>query len=207
MSKPVILIGNGGHAAVLTEILLQHKRTIIGFTAPENQENRYGIPYLGPDYVIDSYNPIDIDLVLCIGSINVSPIRQLIFNNYKEKEYTFTSVIHQSAVISTYASLGEGVQIMAGSVIEAFASIADNTIVNTSSSINHDCRIGKHCHISPGTTLSGNVTIGDLTHIGTGATVIQNVQIGSQVLIGAGSLVLRSIKDKSKAFGVPAKEV
>ena len=206
-NKPVILIGNGGHAAVLTTILLQQKRPIIGFTAPEYQENRFDVPYIGTDEVIESYNCADIELVLCLGSVNISTIREKIFNQFKEKGYMFASVIHQSAVISEYITLGEGVQIMAGSVIEAFAKIADNTIINTSASINHDCQIGMHCHIAPGTTLSGNVTVGDLTHIGTGSTVIQNVQIGSQVLIGAGSLVLRPIKDKCKAFGVPAKEV
>jgi len=206
-NKPVILIGNGGHATVLAEVLLQQNRSIIGFTAPEKQENRFGIHYLGTDDAIDKYNHKDIELVLGIGSVNVSTIREKIFNQYKEKGYTFASVIHQSAIISTYSKLEEGIQIMAGAVIEAFAEIADNTIVNTSSSINHNCRIGKHCHISPGATLSGNVTIGDLSHIGAGSTVIQNVQIGSHVLIGAGSLVLHHIEDNSKAFGVPAKEV
>ncbi|MBP2241991.1 UDP-perosamine 4-acetyltransferase [Cytobacillus eiseniae] len=206
-NKPVILIGNGGHASVLTEILLQQNCPIIGFTAPENQENRFKIPYIGTDDVIDFYNQKDINLVLGLGSITVSTVRAKMFQLFKEKGYTFSSVIHQSAVISQYCMLGEGVQVMAGTVIEAFVEIADNTIINTSSSINHDCRIGKHCHIAPSTTLSGNVTVGDLTHIGTGSTVIQNVQIGSQVLIGAGSLVLRTIGDNSKAFGVPAKEV
>lgn len=207
MNKPLILIGSGGHAAVLMDILLQQHRSIIGFTAPENQENRLGIPYLGTDEVIDSYNQLDVELVLCLGSTNIPYVRAQMFNQFKEKGYKFASVIHESAVISPYTILGEGVQIMAGTVTEAFAEIADNTIVNTSSSINHDCRVGKHCHIAPGTTLSGNVIVGDLTHIGTGSTVIQNVQIGSRVLIGAGSLVLRTIKDNRKAFGVPAKEV
>lgn len=206
-NKPIILIGNGGHAAVLVDILLQQKRTIIGFTAPEKQENRFGIPYLGQDEVIDSYNEVEIELVLGLGSINIPYVRARIFNQFKEKGYKFANVLHPSSIISPYTILGEGIQLMAGTVTEAFVEIADNTIINTSSSINHDCRIGKHCHIAPGSTLSGNVTVGDFTHIGAGSTVIQNVRIGTQVLIGAGSLVLKPIQDNSKAFGVPAKEV
>nr|WP_289140213.1 acetyltransferase [uncultured Brevibacillus sp.] len=206
-NKPVILIGNGGHASVLTDILLQQNRPIIGFTAPEYQTNFFDLPYLGTDEAIASFHHADVELVLGIGSVNVSSVRSNIFCHFKEKGYTFSSVIHKSAIISPYSILGEGVQIMAGTVTEAFAEIADNTIINTSSSINHDCRIGKHCHIAPGTTLSGNVTVGDFTHIGAGATVIQNVQIGRNVLIGAGSLVLHTIGDGRKAIGVPAKEV
>lgn len=207
MNKPVILIGNGGHASVLTDILLQENRSIIGFTAPEKQKNRFGFPYLGDDQIIDSYNSDDIELVLGLGSINVTHVRADIFNEFKQKGYRFASIIHRSAVVSPFSILGEGVQLLGGTVTEAFSEIADNTIVNTSTSINHDCRIGKHCHISPGSTLSGGVIVGEKTHIGTGATVIQYVEIGSQVLIGAGSLILHSIKDNSKAFGVPAKEV
>ncbi|MEZ2718668.1 acetyltransferase [Niallia circulans] len=207
MSKPVILIGNGGHAGVLTDILLQQHRPIIGFTSPKKQKNSFGIDYLGTDEIVDSYNRLDIELVLCIGSINIPYIRAKMFNQFKAKGYTFASVIDQSAIISPYTKLGEGIQIMKGAVTEPFVEIADNTIINTLSSINHDCKIGKHCHLSPGTTVSGNVKIGDLTHIGTGSTIIQNVQIGSEVLIGAGSVVLRSLRDKSKVFGVPAKEV
>nr|WP_205516929.1 acetyltransferase [Paenibacillus sp. SYP-B3998] len=203
-NKPVILIGNGGHAAVLTDILLQQHRSIIGFTAPEDQENRFGLPYLGNDDAINSFNNAHIELVLCLGTIGA---RAKIFQQFKEKDYTFSSVIHQSSVTSPYSTLGEGIQVMANTVIETFVIVADNTIINTSASINHDCRIGRHCHIAPGATLSGNVTVGDFTHIGAGSTVIQNVQIGSQVLIGAGSLVLKTLKDGSKAFGVPAKEV
>lgn len=203
-NKPVILIGNGGHAAVLTDILLQQNRSIIGFTAPESEPNRFGIQYIGMDDVIYSYNIADIELVLCLGSISS---RAAIYKQFKDKGYTFSSVIHQSSIISPNSILGEGVQIMANTVIETFVVVADNTIINTSVSINHDCRIGGHCHISPGATLSGNVTVGDFTHIGAGTVVIQNVQIGRQVLIGAGSLVLRTVKDGSKAFGVPAKEV
>jgi sugar O-acyltransferase (sialic acid O-acetyltransferase NeuD family) len=207
MNKPIILIGNGGHSAVLTEILLQQNRTIIGFTATELQENRLGLSYLGTDDIISTFHTTDIELVLGIGSVNVSSLRATIFNHFKQKGYTYASVIHEKAIVSPYAHLGEGVQLMAGSIIQSFTTIADNTIVNTSSSVDHDCYIGSHCHIAPGSTLSGSITVGSGTHIGAGVVIIQNVTIGSQVLIGAGSLVLKSVNDYGKVYGVPAKEV
>jgi sugar O-acyltransferase (sialic acid O-acetyltransferase NeuD family) len=207
MNKSIIIIGNGGHAAVLTEILLQQNRSILGFTALNEQKNRFGLTYLGPDDVIHNFRPTDVELVLGIGTITISDKRKEIFQSFKQFGYTFSSVIHNSAVTSPYSKLGEGLQIMANVVIQPFAEIADNTIINTSTTIDHDCRIGKHCHIAPGTTLSGNVIVGESTHVGTGTTIIQGVEIGSYVLIGAGALVLKSLKDNCKAFGVPAKEV
>lgn len=207
MNKSIIIIGNGGHAAVLTEVLLEQNRPILGFTAPQEQENRFGLTYLGLDEVIHNFRPTDVELVLGLGTIDISIRRMEIYRSFKQLGYSFASVIHKSVVISPFSKLGEGLQIMANVVIQPFVEIADNTIINSSATIDHDCRIGKHCHIAPGTTLSGNVIIGESTHVGTGSTIIQNVEIGNNVLIGAGSLVLKSIKDNCKAYGIPAKEV
>ena len=206
-NKPIIMIGNGGHASVLTEILLQQKRNFKGFTAPQDQKNRFNLPYLGEDKAIYKYHPDEIELVLGIGSINVSRKREEIFEQYKQHGFFFASVIHNSAIISPTVKIGEGLQIMANVVIQPFVEIDDNTIINTSTSIDHDCRIGKHCHLAPGSILSGNVSIGNSTHVGTGSNFIQNIKIGNYVLIGAGSLVITSINDNCKAYGVPAKEV
>nr|WP_144921576.1 acetyltransferase [Paenibacillus bovis] len=198
MNKPVIIIGNGGHAGVLTEILLQQKRTIIGFTAPEKQENQFGIKYLGSDEVINTFNNQKIELVLGIGAVDVSETRSIKFKEFKEKRFDFATVIHKSSIISPSAILGEGVHVMAGSVIQSFVNITDNTIINTSSSIDHDSYIGKHSHVAPGATISGGVKVGQLTHIGAGAIIIQNIQIGSHVMIRAGSLVKQHVADYSK---------
>lgn len=205
--KPVIIIGNGGHARVLVDILLLQKREIIGYTAPNEENNPYSITYLGGDEEILKYDPQEIELVNALGSISDTKPRANIFNFFKLKGYRFSTTIHPSAVISETATLGEGVQIMAGVVIQPFVNIDDNTIVNTSTCIDHDCFIDKHCHIAPGCVLSGGIKIGESTHIGTGAKIIQNISIGKNVLVGAGSLVLRDIGDNKKVYGSPAKEV
>lgn len=204
---PVIIIGNGGHAKVLVDILLSQKRHIIGFTTPSKEDNPYDIPYIGNDEAIISYSPEEVELVNALGSTRNMTARKRVYNFFRLEGYTFTRVISPNSIISKHVDLGEGVQIMAGAVVQPFVNIADNTIINTAVSIDHDCIVGQHCHIAPGTTMSGAVTVGDSTHIGTGTTIIQNVDIGSNVLVGAGSVVLNDIKNGRKAYGVPAKEV
>lgn len=207
MNKPIIIIGNGGHASVLTEILLVQKQTIIGFTAPTIEENAFQLAYLGTDEVIENYKPSDIELVLGIGTIQPSPLREKIFNTYTIKNYDFKSVIHPSAIVAPSVKLGQGVQIMAGAIIQTNTKIADNSIINTGALIDHDCHISAHIHIAPGTKISGGVSIQQGTHIGTGATIIQGIHIGSNCLIGAGAVVVNHIKEGIKAVGIPAKEV
>ena len=207
MNKPIIIIGNGGHASVLTEILLHQQRDILGYTAPSEETNSYGVKYLGTDKIIGDYFPGEVELVLGLGTVNVSTIRYSIFENMKMQGYTFSNCIHPKAIISITAILAEGIQVMAGAIIQPHAKIGENTIINTGAIIEHDCLIGAHVHIAPGTTLSGEVIIGNESHIGTGSSIIQGVEIGKNTLIGAGSVVITNIGTNKKAFGVPAKEV
>ncbi|WP_107942127.1 acetyltransferase [Metasolibacillus fluoroglycofenilyticus] len=207
MNKPLIVIGNGGHAAVLTEILIAQGQDIIGFTAPQEEYNRFGLNYLGTDQIIAQYATEKVELVLGIGMLKPSSLREKVFKVLKEKGYRFKSVIHPSTIIAPSAILGEGVQLMAGVIIQTATVIADNTIINTSAMIDHDGMIGAHVHIAPGTKISGAVRIGNSTHIGTGTIIIQGIRIGENCLIGAGSVVVKNMNSNIKAYGVPAKEV
>ncbi|MDZ5471965.1 acetyltransferase [Bacillus sp. 31A1R] len=206
-NKPVIIIGNGGHARVLNEILFTKDIKVLGYTAPEEGINYYNLPYLGDDSTICTYSQDSVLLVNGIGSVSDTSLRAKLFNEFKSQGYFFLSLIHSSAIISSLAELGEGVQILAGVVIQPFAKIDDNTIINTSSVIEHDCTVGKHCHIAPGSVLSGNAYIAQGSHIGTGSIIIQNIKIGNNSLVGAGSLVIKDVLDNKVVYGIPAKEV
>ncbi|MFJ8064181.1 acetyltransferase [Psychrobacillus sp. NPDC096426] len=207
MNKPIIIIGNGGHASVLTEILLLQHRDILGFTALKEEINSYGLKYLGPDDIVGKYSPEEVELVLGLGTVRISNVRHNIFEEMKSQGYTFSTCIHPKSIISLTAILAEGTQIMAGAIIQPHAQIGENTIINTGVIIEHDCLIGAHVHIAPGTTLSGGVIIGSDSHVGTGSSIIQGIEIGKNTLIGAGSVVVSNIGTSKKAFGVPAKEV
>lgn len=207
MSKLLIIIGNGGHASVLTETLLAQGEKIIGFTAPNEEVNAFQLCYLGKDDAVLQYDPHEIELVLGIGMVGPNSLRAKIYEYFAQLGYQFKSIIHPTAIIAPTVILGKGVQMMAGTIAQTNVKIADNTIINTGAQLDHDCLIGQHVHIAPGTVLSGAVTIGEGTHIGTSATIIQNVTIGQHCLIGAGAVVIRDIADNKVAYGVPAKEV
>lgn len=209
MNKPIIIIGAGGHAKSIIDILQLCNKKIIGITilGEELDKEFKGIPILGNDDQIDKFSPTDVYLVNAIGSTGSLELRKNIYQFFKRKGYSFMQVIHPSAVISSEASLSEGVQIMAGAIVSSDCTIGENTIINTRSSIDHDCVIGAHVHIAPGATLSGNVFVKDNVHIGTGAVVIQNICVDSCSIIGAGAVVIRNVSSNKKVVGVPAKEI
>lgn len=206
-NKPIIIIGNGGHASVLTEILQMQCREIIGFTAPSKQRNILGLTYLGDDEIILNFDKNEINLVLGLGSIHISQIRNECYSHFKRLGYNFDSIIHPNTIISPTVKLSEGVQVMAGAIIQTHTTVADNTIINTGTKVDHDCIIGAHVHLAPGVTISGNVKVGDNCHIGVASTIIQGISIGEKCLIGAGAVVVSNIANEKKVIGVPAKEV
>ena len=208
--KPVILLGAGGHAKVLLDILLDRNAEIIGIAEKDGavrSPDLYGIPVIGSDSDIAGYSPDEIELVNGIGSIAFTALRQRIFENFKRQGYRFRQVIHPSAVVSRRAELGEGVQVMAGAVVNIGTCVGENSIINTRASADHDCLIGAHVHIAPGVTLSGGVKVGDGSHIGIGAAVVQGVEIGANAIVGAGAAVLNNVHGSRMVCGVPAKEI
>ena len=204
------MLGAGGHAKVLLEILLINGEKISGITCPELDKKGTLIletPVIGGDEEIFTHPPHSIRLVNGVGSVKSTGLRHEIFNRFKGLGYTFANVTHSAAVVSHYSEVGEGAQIMAGAIIQTGCVIGDNSIINTRASVDHDCRIGAHVHVAPGVTICGGVRVEDGAHIGTGATVIQGVRIGKNSVVGAGALVLRDVPEAVTVIGVPAKVV
>ncbi|NOX49781.1 MAG: acetyltransferase [Gammaproteobacteria bacterium] len=193
--RPVIILGAGGHAKVVAEALLQAGVNIVGYVDPgmPSGSECFGIRVLGDDSVLSSFAADDIVLVNGIGSMPGEQSRFEVASRMREKGFSFSKVIHPSAVIGGDVVLEEGVQVMAGVVIQPGTHVGQDTIINTGALIDHDCRIGSNCHIAPGVTLSGGVLVDVGAHLGTGATVIQNISIGKNSLVAAGSVVYKDL--------------
>lgn len=210
MTRPIIVVGAGGHAKVVIDTLLASSAEIIGATDsnPEKIDTRIlGVPVIGTDEVILQYKPEQIYLANGIGSVGLPTIRTGIFNYFKNLGYSFISSIHPSAVVASDVMVVEGAQIMAGAIIQPGCHIGSNSIINTGTSVDHDCFIGSHVHLAPRATLSGSVQIGDGVHIGTAAVLIQGVEIGKNSVVGAGAVVVKNVPQNTKVIGVPAREV
>jgi len=200
MAKPLVLLGAGGHAAVLAEILLEQKQPLIAVVAPDPipaNSPLIGLMRIASDeQLLSTYSPEEVELVNGLGSIPGNNLRWKLFDFFSEKGYRFASVISPKANLSNYLDLGEGVQIMMGAQIQTNASIGKNTIINTGAIVEHNCKIGAHNHIAPGVTLSGGVITANKVHLGTGASVIQDVHIGEQAVIGAGTTLIKKVQPK-----------
>lgn len=210
MTRPVIILGAGGHAKVLISALRLQSVPMLGATDADGGKRGQlllDVPVLGDDEEIMKHGAETIFLVNGVGAVRVDPLRSLLFERFSGRGYKFVNVIHPSAVVCADATIAEGAQVMAGVVIQPGCNIGKNAVINTGATVDHDCYIGDHVHIAPGVTLSGGVRVGEGSHVGVGATVIQGVTIGRTCTVAAGAVVVRNVPDGATVAGVPAKEI
>lgn len=202
----LILLGAGGHATVLAEILQQSGKTLLGLAGPEAATSGLlaALPYLGDDAAM-TQPPASVRLVNGLGSTNNTAARARLFQHFRAAGYRFADVRHPTAIISPSAQTGEGLQALAGCVINSEARLGDNVLVNSRAVVEHHCHIGDHSHIASGAILCGDCRLQAGVHVGAGATVKQGIQIGANAVIAAGAVVVRDVPANSLAMGVPAE--
>lgn len=209
---PVIVIGAGGHAAVVADALLAGGATVLGFTdANPERLGRVicGLPVLGDDRVLAEYGRDAITLANGLGGLGDErvPARQRLQQSLENRGWRFCSVVHPSAIVSRFAQLGPAVQIMAGCVVQAGAIVGSGTIVNTAAVVEHDVTIGDWSHIAPGAVVCGHTQVGVASHVGAGATIRQGLLIGAHTLVGAGAVVVKNFPGAGVLVGLPARLV
>ncbi len=203
MNKPIVLIGSGGHASVLLDILKGQGQNIRYIVSPNVDCKRRvfeGIDVFNNDDDVFKLNKNEVILINGIGSMPGNTLREMIYHKFTNMGYQFGRVISDQALISTYATLSDDTQVIGSSIIHSGTAIGKNTIINTSSVIDHDCSIGDHNHIAPSATLSGGVKTRSNVHVGTGANIIQNISIGMDVVIGAGVTITNNIDNGSVVY-------
>lgn len=206
-ARPLVLLGAGGHARVLAALARSAGHPVLGVCDPilaANAVSRWeDLDVLGGDRALDQLPPERVVLVLGIGQLATSTMRERLYAEWRARGYDFPVLIHPTAWIAPGVVLRDGVQVMAGAVIQPGCDIGANSIVNTRACVDHDCRIGRDVHIAPGATLCGTVTVEDGAFVGAGATVIQGLRIGARAVVGAGVTLVRDLAPTTTVIGAP----
>jgi len=200
MQADVIILGAGGHAKVIADIILKAGDHLVGFLDDFKTGEILGLPILGKFNDILKFSN-NYSFIIGIGS---NQIRKQLAEKYYVSWYT---AIHPSAIIANDVIIGVGTTIMAGAIINPSTVIGNHCIINTGAVVEHDNIIANYVHISPNATLCGTVSIGEKAHIGAGATIKNNTSICNDCIIGAGAVVLQNIVKTGVYAGVPAKEL
>lgn len=202
--KNVIVIGAGGHAKVIADIILKSGDNLVGFLDDFKEKDTVILEnYKVLDKAENALNYNDENTYFIIG-IGDNQIRKNFTEKFNLKYYT---AIHPTAVIGSDIKIGEGSCVMPNACINPGTVIGRGCIINSAALIEHDNVLGDFVHISPSATTCGDVKIGDLTHIAARATIRNRVTITSEVIIGMGATVVSDILEKGTYIGTPAKKM
>lgn len=204
MSKPLLVLGSGGHGRVVADAARAAGYGRIAFLDDKAPPGPGPFPVLGP---LSALADLKAEWKSAIVAIGDNRTRLQIFHRLLEIGFEAPSILHPSAVISPNASIKRGVFAAAGAVVNIGARLEDAVIINTGATVDHDCVIGAGAHVSPGANLGGDVRVDECGWVGIGAAVKNGVRIGRDAIVGAGSAVVNDIAENAVVAGTPARAI
>jgi UDP-perosamine 4-acetyltransferase len=201
--KKVVIVGAGGHAKVIIDILrASDSFELVGCTDIQVDKEVNGLQVIGDDTILpELFHQGVRHAFIAVGD---NRLRHRLFYKLLSIGFDFVNAISPHAVIAQSVNMGKGVAVMPGVCINAEAEIGNNVIINTGTTVDHESSIGESSHLAPGCNIAGNAVIGQGVFVGLGAKVIDKMHIGDWSVIGAGAAVIKSIPSHSLAVGVPA---
>lgn len=204
--EPTIVLGAGGHAKVIIEVLRESGayRPIgcLGHV-PESCHDLLGVPVLGDDEQLDAIRARGVQYAFV--AIGDNRVRHLLIERVRRAGFRLAQAISPRATVSPSAQLSDGVAVMPGAHVGTETRLGEGVIVNTRAVVDHDGCLEACVHIGPAAALAGNVHVGEQAFVATGSSVIPHMRIGARTIVGAGSVVVRDLPSDVVAYGSPAR--
>jgi sugar O-acyltransferase (sialic acid O-acetyltransferase NeuD family) len=191
--KPLLLIGCGGHARSLIDLIESigqwHIHGLVGLA---EQVGSCVLDYqvIGSDADLPALREASPAAVLAIGQLPDPRPRQRLAAQLEQLSFHCPVLISSHAIVSRHAQLGSGTTVGHGVIVNAAAVVGAHCILNSGALIEHDVQIGDHCHISTGALVNGGVRVGPGSFIGSGAMIREGLELPEQTVIGAGKRVM-----------------
>ena len=205
MSRPLILVGGGGHCKSVIEAAESAGFTIKGvLDMPEHLGQRIlNTQVIGCDDNITDYVN-ECDFVITLGFIKNPSVRIKLHERLEREGGRLATIVASTAHVSKYADIGVGTVVLHGAMVNAGAQIGKGCIINTLSNIEHDAVIGNYCHISTGAMVNGDCKVGDNTFLGSQSVMVNATSIPANSVFAAGCMIRKSQKVEGVYAGNPA---
>src|SRR3972149_1364450 len=135
MVQKIVIIGGGGHAKVLIEIIkLMGQYNIIGILDAQfaTGTSIAGIPVLGKDDLMSNLYATGVKhACIAVGSIKDNSKRKFLYEKVKRIGSQVPSLLHPYSIISKDTIISEGVQVTAGAIIQKGSTIGLRPIMDT----------------------------------------------------------------------------
>lgn len=210
--KDLVILGAGGNCIDIFDAVLQRAKAsltpswrVVAFL--DDDKRRWGADIHGAPVVggVDRLVEFPDAQVVCgIGSVRSHRRKPDIVEGLGLPEARFATVLHPSAAVSTFATVGAGAILLSGVHVGSGAQVGRHVFALPQAVISHDVRVGDYAILAGGANVSALVRLGRASYVGANAAVRGDLTIGDGALIGMGAVVLRDVAPGAVVAGVPA---
>lgn len=210
MENPVLIFGAGSLG--LTALDLFQRNNVVVYGLLDDNKDLHGrafgdVSVLG-DTDDDGYLKLIGQKCEAFVAIGDGRVRKRLVKLLNERRKVQpVNAIHDTAIVSTLATIGHGNLIAARAVINPYAEVGQHGIIQSGALIESQAKLGDYVQVGTGSIINSGVVIEEGAFIGTGATLIAGVTIGKNARVGAGSVVVENVEAGATVFGNPAKKL
>lgn len=169
---------------------------------PQEEYDKLDKPVLGDVY---NYEIQPEDVFIC--AIGDSHIRQKLVEAIVGRGGRFINLVHKTANIQGYVTMGTG------NLFAPYVGIGDHAVIgnfvtfNSHSGMGHDSMVGDYTSLMSGVNLCGYASVGKRVYLATNAVALPHSKIGDDAVVGVNSVVFKKVKAGYKVFGNPAMPI
>jgi len=206
---PINIVGSGGLGKELVSYILDEnpqRYSIVGVWGDDKFNNaRYEQFYGGTLAEAAEKLKLGDNLVMAIAKPSAKrSVRKQIDPTNK---FNWLTYVHPSAVVSSFADIGQGCVITPQAIVTSDAKLGDFVFMNTGSVIGHDAVLGDYSTLFPNTEVCGDCNLGSDCVLGIGSFLIPGVSLAAGTRVSAGSIVWSSFENPALLSGNPAEIV
>jgi sugar O-acyltransferase (sialic acid O-acetyltransferase NeuD family) len=210
--QPLLFLGAGGHARDLLDLVQDinavagPRYQIRGFLDDDPRlagTRRADVPVLGPLAAVAAHP--DAVFVSCLGSPSSYRRKESILQPLGLSRERYATLIHPTAFVSRYATIGQGCLLFPGVTVHGGAVLGDHLLLLSQVVVNHDCLVGDHTTLAASVNLAGGVRVGRRCYLGASCCLRGGLVVGDEALVGMGSVVLEDVLPGTVVAGNPAR--
>lgn len=210
--QKVVIIGSGAFGRNVLDVFdavneVKPTYDVIGYIS----DPQYGTPgtYVNDKPILGGFDWFKEHKhdVQAIGAVGPPELRRRLVKRAEEMGVRFCSVVHPSAILTRWVTIGEGTVITAGCIFNNRIRIGNHVLINLGCTIGEDVILEDYATLQPGVHVSGSITFGEGCYVGTGANIIEMKHIGAWSVVGAGSAIIGDVPKNTTVVGVPGKVI
>lgn len=210
MENPVLILGAGSLG--LTALDLFQRNNVVVYGLLDDDKELHGKEFSDVSVLGETDDDGYLKLIgqKCEAFIAIADSRvrkRLVKMLNERRKVQPVNAIHDTAAVSTLATIGHGNLIAARVVVNPFAEIGQHCIIQAGALVDTQAKLGDFVHVGTGCIINSGAVIEEGAFIGTGATIVAGVTIGKNARVGAGSVVVENIEAGTTVFGNPAKKL